>query len=57
MQRNKQLGDKRVRKGWFENLRAVIALAYEYYLSKGGKPLPLPPLPAPLKALIAKVSP
>jgi hypothetical protein len=36
---------------------ALVALGYEYYLSKGGKPLPLPPLPAPLKALIAKVSP
>jgi hypothetical protein len=36
---------------------ALIALAYEYALSRGMKPLPLPPLPAPLKALIDKVSP
>jgi hypothetical protein len=28
VQRNAQLGDPRVRKGWFENLRPVIALAY-----------------------------
>ncbi len=28
VQRNAQLGDSRVRKGWFENLRPVIALAY-----------------------------
>jgi hypothetical protein len=28
VQRNPQLGDPRVRKGWFESLRAVIALAY-----------------------------
>ncbi len=26
--RNAQLGDMRVRKGWFENLRPLIALAY-----------------------------
>jgi hypothetical protein len=34
---------------------ALIALAYEYYLARGGKPLPLPPLPAPLKALVEKI--
>ena len=28
VQRNVQLGDHRVRKGWFENLRPLIALAY-----------------------------
>jgi hypothetical protein len=28
VQRNPQLGDARIRKGWFESLRAVIALAY-----------------------------
>jgi hypothetical protein len=28
VQRNPQLGDTRMRKGWFESLRAVIALAY-----------------------------
>jgi hypothetical protein len=28
VQRNAQLGDMRVRKGWFENLRPLIALAY-----------------------------
>jgi hypothetical protein len=36
---------------------AAIALIYEYALSRGMKPLPLPPLPAPIKSLIAKISP
>jgi hypothetical protein len=36
---------------------ALAALLYEAYLARGGKPIPFPPLPAPLKALIAKVSP
>jgi hypothetical protein len=31
---------------------AAAALLYEYWLSQGGKPLPLPALPAPIKKLL-----
>ena len=31
---------------------ALAALAYEYYKAQGGKPLPFPPLPAPIKRLL-----